>query len=319
MAIAEVVPHQHGYAEVVAPVDGLLLVEHNQEMAIPGTSVKKGDQLLVLCPPIGASNTWLDRQLDYNRAKRDFERAEKLLERDAISRREYEQYYQTFVIEKASYETLLQNFSAGELKAGSSCLLLRAPIRGIVSEVSVLPGQNIKAGQKMLTIIDPSIVWIRAQLYEKDFAQLGEPTGLSVRVQGTNQLIEFNESNLTVLSKGIMLDATTRTFPLLFEVKNKNNQLKIGQILQAEIYTAQHEDMLTVPALAVIDEDIEKIVFVQVEGESFERRTVQTGPSFGDWISIIDGLEQNERVVTKGAYAVKLAGASVAVGQAHVH
>jgi multidrug efflux pump subunit AcrA (membrane-fusion protein) len=77
--------------------------------------------------------------------------------------------------------------------------------------------------------------------------------------------------------------------------------------------------MLTVPASAVIDEEIDKVVFVQVSGESFERRTVQTGPTFGDRFSIVSGLEPGDRVVTRGAYVVKLAGALVAVGSAHVH
>ena len=319
MAIAEIVPHQQGYADVVAPVDGLLLVEHNQEMVVPGTSVKKGDQLLVLCPPIGASNTWLDRQLEFERAKRDFERAEKLLERDAMSQREYEQIRQTYMIEKANYETLLQNFSAGEFKAGESCLLLRSPINGVVSDVAVLPGQNIAAGEKLLTVIDPSIVWIQAQLFEKDIVNLGQPTGLFIRLQGSNRLLEFDANQFELLSKGLQIDPDTRTIPVVFKVRNPDNMLRIGQIVQTEIHTAQQQNMVTVPASAVIDEEIEKVVFVQVSGEAFERRTVQTGPAFGDWLSVVSGLEPGERVVTRGAYAVKLAGASVSVGSAHVH
>jgi RND family efflux transporter MFP subunit len=319
MAVSEIIPHQHGYADVVAPVDGLLLVEHNQHMAVPGTHVKKGDQLLVLCPPIGASNTWLDRQLEYDRAKREFERAEKLYSREAISQREYEQIKQNYTIEKSSYETLLQNFSAGQMEGSKSCLLLRSPIDGVVANVSVLPGQNISAGQQMLTVIDPSIVWIRSQVFEKDINRLGEPAGLTVRLQGSNELIQFEQNDFEILSKGIMLDVNTRTIPVVFEVKNPNNQLKIGQIVQTEIHTTQSRDMLAVPASAIIDEEIDKVVFVQVEGESFEKRSVQTGPTFGDWVAITSGLHHSERVVTKGAYAVKLASANVSVGSAHVH
>lgn len=319
MAVSEIIPHQHGYAEVVAPVDGLLLVEHNQEMAVPGKHVKKGDQLLVLCPPIGASNTWLDRQLEFERAKREFERAEKLYARDAISQREYEQIKQTYIIEKTSYETLLQNFSAGELQAGSSCLLLRSPIDGIVADIAVLPGQNISAGQQLLKVIDPSIVWIRSQIFEKDMERLGHPAGLSIRLQGSDRLIEFNKNDFELLSKGVMIDPATRTIPVVFEVKNPDNRLKIGQIVQTEIHTTQSQNMLAVPASAVIDEEIDKIVFIQVEGESFEKRSVRTGPVYGDWVAILDGLDGGERIVTKGAYAVKLASANVSVGGAHVH
>ncbi len=320
LAIAEVVPNQHGYAEVVAPVDGLLRVEENQSMAVPGKQVKKGEALVVLYPPIGASNTLLDRQLNYQRAKREFERAERLLDREAISLREYEQIRQTFEIEKANYETLLNTYGVErQLDGDENRLTLKAPIEGVVSRVSVLPGQNVSAGENLMTIIDPSIVWIRVQFYEKDMLDLGDPVGLLVRVPGTNQQFEFSPSEFKLLSKGLMLDVQSRTIPLLVQVNNPNNQLKIGQVLQVEIHTEQQKQALAVHVSDVIDEEIDKIVFVQIEGEAFERRVVQTGPSFENWVSITDGLQAGERVVTRGAYAVKLAGANTGMGSAHVH
>ena len=116
-----------------------------------------------------------------------------------------------------------------------------------------------------------------------------------------------------------MLDKSTRTIPVVFQVRNPQNQLKLGQIVQTEIHTAQRQNLIVVPVSAIIDEDIDKVVFVQLKGESFERRSVSTGPAFGDWVAINNGLKEGERVVTRGAYAVKLASANVSVGQAHVH
>ncbi len=319
MAVSEILPHQQGYADIVAPVDGLLSLEHNQHMTVPGTRVNKGDQLLVICPPTAASNTWLDRQLEYERATREFERAEKLLEREAISQREYEHIKKNYLIEKANYETLLENFGAGELQDGSVCLFVRSPLAGIVADVAVLPGQSISAGQRLLTVIDPSIVWIRSQIFEKDIERLGLPAGLTIRLQGSNRLFHFEQDDLELLSTGMIVDAATRTIPVVFKVRNPDNQLKIGQIVQTEIHTKQSRNMLAVPASALIDEDIETIVFVQTGGETFFQKSVRTGPVFGDWVAVTDGLEQGERVVSTGAYMLKLASANVSVGHAHVH
>ena len=61
-----------------------------------------------------------------------------------------------------------------------------------------------------------------------------------------------------------------------------------------------------------------EVVYVQAEGESFERRVVTVGIRSGGWTEITSGLAAGEHVVTRGAYAVKLAAAGGAV-PAHGH
>ena len=75
-----------------------------------------------------------------------------------------------------------------------------------------------------------------------------------------------------------------------------------------------------VPAAALIDDAGRPIVFVQREGETFERRAVTVGPRSGDLVQIIEGVKPGERVVTKGAYLVRLASLSTSVpAHGHVH
>ena len=57
-----------------------------------------------------------------------------------------------------------------------------------------------------------------------------------------------------------------------------------------------------VPAAAIVDDAGRPIVFVQREGETFERRAVTLGPRGGDLVQIAEGVKPGERVVTKGAY-----------------
>jgi multidrug efflux pump subunit AcrA (membrane-fusion protein) len=73
-----------------------------------------------------------------------------------------------------------------------------------------------------------------------------------------------------------------------------------------------------VPAAAVVDDAGRPIVFVQREGETFERRAVTLGPRTGDLVQVVDGVTAGERVVTKGAYLVRLAALST-TGPAHGH
>jgi multidrug efflux pump subunit AcrA (membrane-fusion protein) len=57
---------------------------------------------------------------------------------------------------------------------------------------------------------------------------------------------------------------------------------------------------------------------VQLGGETFEKRDLTLGIRDGDWVQVLSGVKEGERVVTKGAYAVKLASMSSAI-PAHGH
>lgn len=320
-AISEVIPHQHGYAEVVSPVEGYLNVAHNEEMVIPGTRINKGDVLVVVCPHVGRSDTWTERKLSYERSEKNFDRAKNLVERNAVSQREFEEIRQEYLIEKAGFETLVNTYGAEINSENPTCghFQLKAPIDGIVASVSVLPGQTVAAGANLVTIIDPSIVWLRADIYEKDYYKLGQPDGATLFVSGLDEHLHLSSKELLLLNKSDLVDKQNRTIPVLFEIVNKNRTLKIGQVVQAEIYTADEHESLCVPEDAILDEDSQKVVFVQHEGEAFEKRVIKPGPHFNGWVAIEDGLDRGERVVTQGAYLLKLASVSTAIGSAHVH
>ena len=75
-----------------------------------------------------------------------------------------------------------------------------------------------------------------------------------------------------------------------------------------------------VPAAAIVDDAGRPIVFVQREGETFERRAVTVTARSGDLVQVTAGLKPGERVVTKGAYLVRLASLSTTVpAHGHVH
>ena len=70
----------------------------------------------------------------------------------------------------------------------------------------------------------------------------------------------------------------------------------------------------------VVEEDGRPIAFVQVSGETFEKRDLELGIRDGNLIQVLSGVAEGERVVTKGAYAVRLASVSSAIpAHGHVH
>ena len=320
--VAEVMPRQSGFAEIVAPVEGYLQIHHNQDMAVPGRQVKAGDRLLTICPPLEGTGSWTERRFAYDRARKEFERAERLIAREAISQREYDEIHKTWLVEKASFETIMQGVeaeSAADSETGEIHLILKSPVGGIVASVDVMPGQTIDAGQPLMTIVDPSVVWLRADMFEKDYYRMGTPHGAELLIPGMDSAMRIEEADLKLMSKGGIFDRASMTIPVIFEIENTDDLLKIGQVVQMEIYTSEEMAAVAVPEKAIIDEDYAQYVFVQHGGESFEKRAIKTGARSGGLVEITEGLHAGEKVVTKGAYAVKLASSKSETGAAHVH
>ena len=322
-AVAEVIPQQQRYSEVVSPVDAFVDPRLNRNMVVPGNRVEGGDVLLTLSPAMGSSNSWTERQLSYQRAEKDFRRAQALLEREAISQREYESYRQSYLIEKAAYESVLAAYGAEAVVDENSAqmhMVLRAPISGFVSGLNINPGQIVASGEKLLTIVDPSVVWIRADVYEKDYYKIEDNSGLEIKIPGNRNAMCLEKGNVNVINRGELLEPHSRTIPVLFEVCNEENALKIGQIVQVSIYTSDSHPAVVVPETAILDEIGQQFVFVQIGGESFVKRPVKVSGTFRRMAVITEGLQAGERVVSTGAYLLKLASmATGSIGHGHIH
>ncbi len=310
--VAEVTPRNDASAEISAPAAGVVRAGSTASIAPVGTSVRAGQRLVALAPPLEGSNSWTEQRLAYEQSKLEFERAERLLQRDAISQREYERLRQEYQVRKAGIDAL---GSATD----STLLEVRSPISGVISEVHVQPGQTVTAGQPLITVVNPDRVWLKVSVFEKDFYTLGKPSGIYLTVPGLDTGIVFDGSDARIVSSGAVLDPQTRTVPLLMEVPNRGNLLKIGQTLPGELLNGESQMALAVPETALFDEEAQLVLFVHVSGETFEKRVVKTGNHDRGWIAILEGLSEGERVVTRGGYMVKLASTTAAIGHPHAH
>ena len=86
------------------------------------------------------------------------------------------------------------------------------------------------------------------------------------------------------------------------------------------LFLSQVSKALAVPEGAIIDDGGRPVAFVQVAGESFARRPVRLGPRASGYVQVLEGLRPGERIVTKGAYLIRLAALSPQIpAHGHVH
>ena len=97
--------------------------------------------------------------------------------------------------------------------------------------------------------------------------------------------------------------------PVWFEIDNREGIIP-GTYIEVFIQTNAVSDALVIPVSALMEEQGNYYVYVQTEGESFEKRELKLGGNDGRRVQVFSGLQAGDRVVTKGAYNIKLSTAS---------
>lgn len=199
---------------------------------------------------------------------------------------------------------------------------LRAPISGEVVSVAHIEGEHLDdAHQEVFRIVNLDHVWVTAGISEFDLA------ALSVERGATMVLAAYPDRRFDILAAGgrlvhvgKLVDPSTRTVSVTYEIPNSDGLFRIGMFADVSIETREATDAVAVPEEAVVMEAGRPIAFVVHDGESFIKRELVTGVRDGGFVEIENGISAGERVVTKGAYALKLASMSPSsFGHGHVH
>ncbi|MEW5771114.1 MAG: efflux RND transporter periplasmic adaptor subunit [Pseudomonadota bacterium] len=291
-----------------------------------GQAVRKGQLLGYLVPRLGG-----ETDLASLRAAADKARIEHELARQELARME------VLFKDEAVPEKRLQAARAAEATAGAELaaarqrlgqyggagggIPLRAPVSGTLADVRVSPGAFAQEGALLFHIADRKTLWLELRVPESEAARLRDVNGAVFRVPGSDAGIEIVAGrNGKLVAVGGAVDATTRTLPVVFEFSAPDAQLPIGMAVQAQVFAGGTRAAVAIPASGVLDEGGMSVVFVMIGGESFERRTVRLGARDGDWVEVLDGLTPGSRVVSRGAYLVKLAATGTAqIGHGHAH
>lgn len=188
--------------------------------------------------------------------------------------------------------------------APTRALTIRTPFGGTVLERAVTEGQYVERGAVVARVADLSTVWVQLDAYERDLPllQVGQPVTLSAEALPG----ETFEGRVTFIEP--TLDPQRRTARVRVEAPNPDGRLRPGVFVEARVTAQASGDApLTIPDTAPLFTGERALVYVeQAEGDSFayRPRTVSLGPRLGDRYPVLAGLEEGERVVSRGAFAI---------------
>jgi membrane fusion protein, heavy metal efflux system len=258
------------------------------EIAVIGQSVRIGQILAIIEPPLQAIDRAsllrergdLDQQiaLAANRAAR-LRRLEGI-----VPRREIEESTITLRSLQSRRTGLGQTMSVREV--------LRAPISGIISVSGVRVGQVVAAQSTLFEIVDPSRLYVEANLFDRRPIVAG-----AVAVGKTNDGAIFD-----LVFEGAGLADRGRAGQGLFRIVAAPLRLRIGETVTIAAPLGKPVAGVIVPRAAVISgSNGLTSVFIKTRAETFAIRTVATAPVDAENIAILTGVKAEERVVTTGA------------------
>lgn len=290
-----------------------------------GQAVKKGELLAYLTPRLGGDTDFASLQagasktrVEFDLAERELARMESLFKDEAVPAKRVEAARAAAASARAEHQAAGQRL--GQYGGGGG-IPLRAPVSGLIADVRVSPGAFAPEGTLLFHIADRRALWLELRVPESEAAKLTTPSGASFRVDGIDQAFDIVAGrNGKLIAVGGAVDAQTRSVPVILEFSQPDERLRLGMAVRAQLFAGAPRDALAVPASAVLDENGIATVFVMSGGESFERRQVRLGIRDGDWVEVVEGLEPGSRVVSRGAYLVKLAAANTGqIGHGHAH
>ncbi len=317
-----------GEVYVSAPSTGRLMTAGAGFPRI-GTDVESDEIILSLAPRLGGDTDISSLQLAASQARLDvdYTRAERLrLEGLAASgavptrrvdaARHQEARAQADLT--AAQRRLGQHQQIQRTSGSGGGIAIRAPIAGNLVSVDVAPGTFVDEGQPLFHVVDLDRLWLEVHIPEANIGRIDKPSGAWFSIEGFKTTFDVTADQVVVA--GGIVDARTRTIPLIFAIENPNRRLRVGMSARVHVLTDEPVPSVVVPLEAVLEDGGQDVIFVQKGGETFERRVVQLGVRDRGLVQILNGAKPGEHVVTKGAFMVKLAASSTgapATGHAH--
>ncbi len=179
-------------------------------------------------------------------------------------------------------------------------LTFTSPVNGVVLEKNAVEGMRFAPGMSIFRVADLSTVWVIADVYEQNLAQVkvGQPADVVIDAYPNRTF----EAKVTYLYP--TLNAPTRTTPVRLELANRDGLLRPGMFAHVDLATGGTAARLAVPNSAVIDTGSRQVVLVALDEGKFKPQPVKLGLRGKDKVEILDGLKEGDRVVVAANFLI---------------
>ncbi len=284
-----------------------------------GELVEQGDVLFVIdqrpyrARERAAAADLAQARSQYQLAKSEASRAERLVASRAISREEYDRRASAMVSARAAMNAAEAALETARLDLEYT--EVRSPITGRAGRAMVTRGNLANADQTLLTTlvsVDPVYVYFESDsdsyLRGRELLGNGEDTEVRIGLSGENGYphrgkVDFIDNRL---------NASTGTLQFRAVVPNPDGRFKPGQFARVELPAERLDTALLIDSKALLTDQNRRYVYVVDDENKASRRNVDAGRTVDGLVVIRDGLKPGERVIVNGVQKVFMSGMPVA-------
>ena len=238
-------------------------------------------------------------------AESEFQRAKQLVDRQLLSRSDFDQKSAQAEVARRQYE-IARNSAAQQYQALVAArarvtlarkavddAVVRAPFAGVVGERLVSVGDYVTRGTKVAVVLRTEPLRVQLTVPEQLSAEVA--VGRPVALQVESYPGETFTGHVRYVSPAVTAD--TRALVVEAVVPNRGGRLRPGSFVTARIEQASQRPAVLVPAASVRTSGTTARVYV-IAANRAEERVVTVGDPAGDLVEVVTGLKSGEQVAT---------------------
>tara|TARA_R100000027_G_scaffold67731_2_gene68261 strand:- start:5897 stop:7084 length:1188 start_codon:yes stop_codon:yes gene_type:complete len=295
---------------VVRPRVGGLILERSFE---EGSVVEK-DQILFQIDPapyevaLRQNEAQLERaQANYRQAEREWNRAQKLFDTDALSERQRDESQSIFELAKADVAVSEAAVSDAQLRLDYT--EVRSPEAGVTGLEELSEGSLVNAGDRLteVTQIDPFYVLFSLPegdpAFDAVFGRSDGDEGFAVRMRLRSNAVYPEDGRINFVASRI--DDRTGTVRVRADFANPDHSVLPGQFVRIFFDGLQLPGSYVIPEEAVLTTPNGSMVYVVGEGNTVEPRPVELGPVIDNGQVVQAGLNEGDRVISSSLIRIR--------------
>jgi len=240
-------------------------------------------------------------QADWELAKINYERQEKLVAQGVVARTEYD---------NASAQQKSTEAHVGEIKATIERKTIRAPFSGILGIRQINLGQYLAAGQAIVSLQSVNPIYVNFGVPQQQSPQ--------VRIGGTLRMTSDDLPGIQFAGRVTALDSVvseaTRNLQIQATLTNPQGRLRPGMFVQVELGLGANRPVIALPASSINYAPYGDSVYVVTDvqdpksGKTFRgvrQQFVKIEGSRGDQVAVVSGVNPGEEIVTSGVFKLR--------------
>ncbi len=245
----------------------------------PGTAVRK-DQVIIRFPEDSPASQYQQAKSAYENSKKTYQRMKALYDAGEIAQAQYDGIATKYSVDKRNYETM------------KDMLELDAPYNGVLTELMVHEGDNVKSKTPLFTVAQLNKMKIRIWLSDSERLLIKKGMPVLARAGGKTFPGIVNELSMSV-------DPMKQAFSADLIFDNPNREILPGLTADVKVILYENEQAVVVPRSLVKKNDTEPYVFLAKDGKAFQQKVTIKNES-GIFYEIGSGLKAGDPLIVKG-------------------